>query len=159
MSTDKQVSLQSLIPPKVLKKIAGKKVIETSFGAGPACCAGKVESLAIPIEFEQGMEFLERFRRAMTAGCLVFEGGSRLWFRWDKFERYVPGSIEDRPSPGVELGDLTNPRFLKLCGLKRKGNKMVAADGSGWVYSEYTHEEMKIIEERLEEKRLLRKPK
>lgn len=155
MSTDSQVSLQSLVPPKILKKIITKKVIETSFGAGPACCAGKVETHPIPIEFEKGMEFLERFRRAMTAGCLVFEDGSRLWFRWDKFERYIAGAVEERPSPGVELGDMTDPAFLKLFGLRRKGNKIM---GGTTIFGEYTDEEMKIIVKRLEEKQKTKKP-
>ena len=143
MSQD-QPSLQSQIPESILNKIKDKPVVETSFATGPGFCVGKVDKHDPAITFEQGLAWMERFRGDLKGGCIIFEDESRLWFSWYKFDRYEAKPKTPRPEPGIEMADMTEPKFLKLCGLRRKGNKIVGATG-GMVFGEYTDKQMAQI--------------
>ncbi len=46
------------------------------------------------------------------------------------------------------MADMTDPRILKKCGLKRKGNFMVTDDETEEIFYEYTPEEMETIRKR-----------
>ena len=150
MSTNQeQPSLQSQIPARTLNKVIGKPVVETSFATGPSFCAGKVEKHDPPITFEEGIAWLERYRADLKAGCLIFNDESRLWFSWGKYDRYVTKPKTPRPEPGIEMADLTDPAFLRLSGLKRRGNKIILKyEGETTVIGEFTAEQMERIRAR-----------
>lgn len=44
-----------------------------------------------------------------------------------------------------EIADLTNPRVLTACGLKRKGNAIVTDDGDEEHIRDYTKDELKHL--------------
>jgi hypothetical protein len=154
MSTNEaQESLLSQIPLDVQAKVKSKLVVETSFATGPGFCAGKVEKHNPPITFEQGIAWLERYRGDLKGGCVIFDGESRLWFSWGKFDRYEARPKTPRPEPGITLADLTDPETLKLFGCRREGNKVVTDQKEPVVLGEYTDEQLKVIKSREAKKR------
>jgi len=146
MST--QESLLSQIPLDVQAKVKSKTVVETSFATGPGFCAGKVEKHNPPITFEQGVAWLERYRGDLKGGCIIFEGESRLWFRWGKFDRYEAKPKTPRPVPGIALADLTDPEVIYANGLRRDGNKLVTDSDKAYTVAILTDEQTKLIEGR-----------
>ena len=141
-------SLLSQIPSDVQLTVKDKPVVETSFGTGPGFCAGKVDKHDPGITFDQGLAWLERYREHLKGGCLIFADESRLWFSWQKFDRYEAKPKTARPEPGIEMADLTDPRFLSAMGCKRVGNKIVSDDAEAVVFGEYDEQQMKVIRKR-----------
>lgn len=146
MSTEE--SLLSQIPLDVQAKVRSKPVVETSFATGPGFCAGKVEKHNPPITFEQGIAWLERYRGDLKGGCVIFEGESRLWFSWGKFDRYEAKPKTPRPEPGIALADLTDPEVIYANGLRREGNKLVTDSAKAYTVAILTDEQMKLIKDR-----------
>jgi hypothetical protein len=141
-------SLPSQIPSDVQFMVKGKSVVETSFATGPGFCAGKVDKHDPGITFDQGLAWLERYREHLKGGCLIFADESRLWFSWQKFDRYEAKPKTARPEPGIEMADLTDPNFLKALGMKRVGNKIVSDDAEAVVFGEYENREIEVIKKR-----------
>jgi hypothetical protein len=150
MSTDNvQPSLQSQIPARILNKVKGKPVVETSFATGPSFCAGKVEEHSPAITLEQGLAWLERYRGDLKGGCIVFKDESRLCFSWGRYSSYVAEPKTPRPQPGVEMADLTDPAVLRRHGLNRRGEKIILKHGGKTtVLGEFTAEQMGTIRAR-----------
>ena len=109
MSEPQSPILPPTIPAAILKQVQAKRVVETSFGAGPSYCVGKVEPHEPSINFEQALAILERYNRVMRAGCIVFADRSLLWFQKDGFERYQAKGPEQAPRPGITVKTTEGP--------------------------------------------------
>lgn len=96
-------SLIEQIPPKILEKAMRKWVIETSFGAGPSYCLGKVNKYSPPIHLSDAIKWMDKYNHVMRAGCILFEDKTALWFRSDVFDHYQDKPLSEPPRPGLTI--------------------------------------------------------
>ena len=109
MSQPASLILLPTIPVAILKQVQSKRVVETSFGAGPGYCVGRVEAHQPSISFEAALAILERYNRMMRAGCIVFEDRSLLWFQQNTYERYQAKGKKQAPRPGLTVPTMEGP--------------------------------------------------
>lgn len=57
------------------------------FGTGPGYAAQHTERFDPPVDFNDGIAWLERYRSIYRRARLEFESGLRLWFSGATFER------------------------------------------------------------------------
>jgi len=153
MSTNQaQPSLESQIPLEVLNEVKVKAVVESSFATGPGFCAGKVDKHDPAITFDQGLAWMERYRRHLKGACMIFDDESRLYFAWGKFDCYVAKPSTPRPEPGIEMADLTDPEVLALHGLRIEGREIKVDDKRGVVIGQLSDEEFARYQKRLTHK-------
>jgi hypothetical protein len=105
--------LRPTIPAAILRQVQAKRVVETSFGAGPSYCVGRVEAHEPAIGFDQALAILERYNQVMRAGCIVFEDRSLLWFQRNIYERYQRKAPKQRPRPGLTVKTTEGPVTLR----------------------------------------------
>ena len=99
--TEKQVELWiSTIPQEVLVEAEELRVTEAGFGAGPGCCAGKVEPFGKPVPLTEGLGWIAGYTGVLKAAHLRLTDGSVLWFRPSEFMRWAPGE-QPAPRPGL----------------------------------------------------------
>jgi len=96
-------SLLSTIPDDVMRRIAGRRALESGFGAGPSWVAGKVEVFGRPVRLARALVWLERYRHAMRDGHVMLDDRTVLFFRPDGFLRYDDTPCKDPPRPGVTV--------------------------------------------------------
>jgi len=90
-------------PEEVLASVADLKVTEAGFGAGPGCCAGKVEQFNKPVPVQEGLRWIVDYSGVLKAAHLRLTDGSVLWFWRSGFMRWAPGE-QSPPRPGLMVG-------------------------------------------------------
>ena len=102
-NTQQQVELWiATIPEEVLEEVGELRVMEAGFGAGPGCCAGKVEQFDEPVPMSEGLRWIAGYAHALKAAHLRLTDGSVLWLWRSGFMRWAPGE-QSPPRPGLEV--------------------------------------------------------
>ena len=91
------------IPEAVLDEVRELRVTEAGFGAGPGCCAGKVEQFETPVSITYGLNWIAGYACVLKPAHLRLTDGSVLWFWRSGFMRWAPGE-QQPPRPGLEVG-------------------------------------------------------
>ncbi len=100
-NTQQQVELWlESIPKEVLDAVRDLGVMEAGFGAGPGCCAGKVEQFGAAVTIAEGLRWIADYAHVLKAAHLRLTDGSVLWFRRSEFMRWAPGE-QSPPRPGL----------------------------------------------------------
>lgn len=82
---------KELIPHQHWPYLDGKRVITAGFGAGPGCIGQKVEHFDPPISLDQGLIWIERWRKTFKKARLMLDDGGKLKFDPNGFVEYERG--------------------------------------------------------------------
>lgn len=92
------MDLQATISDAVRAEIAGLRVREVGFRAGPSFIAGDTVKFMPPAPIEHALVFLEKYAGCMRRGHIALEDGSILWFDPSGFQRRDVGRAAPPPA-------------------------------------------------------------
>ena len=98
-----QPTLISLVPKEILQEISNCKVLELGFGAGPSCCAGKVEICSPVQTLEQAERWLEHYRQTFRRAHVYLSDTSTLCFDSEGFLRRSTNFDVGKRRPGITM--------------------------------------------------------
>lgn len=101
---DENASFEELIPEEFRDLIAGLKVVEAAFGAGPGFVASKRWHYDPPVVLKKALEDLDARRDVLRRCHVQLSNGARLVWERHQFFNYYPPERRGEKAPSVADG-------------------------------------------------------